>query len=241
MSTIDKVIKQCFKDTANSFMMIIFSGFFTSLLLAFGFTALIAPIALIIMIVGVYKVIAYLFYKSIYAEEATMYQMLPVSAEEIIISRVFVGMVAWILFYLTFAESIALGIAFLDSDVGIMGVIEEFCELVYTIGVAAFVSFIAIFLTSIFLEIVLIFAGVTYFNTNNGAKQKGVQRFAIILGTWGLVRVSEMLYSAVLQLAIVGNMMTFCIATIGLVVGSIIIGSLLCKQIKKRLEHNLQL
>ena len=241
MSMIDKVIKQCFKDTTNAFMMIIFGGFFSSLLISFGFTALIAPVAFIIMIVGVWKVISYLFYKSLYTEEAIIYQVLPVKVEEIIVSRIFVGMIAWMLFYLTFIESIALGIAFLSSDIGVMDALNELCELVYTVGVAAFVCFAITFITSIFLEVVLIFVGVTYFNTSESAKRNGLVRVAIILGFWALLKGSEMLYSLVLDFATQGEMMTYYLATAGLIAVSIMVGCLGCKLIKNRLENNLQL
>ena len=241
MSMIDKVIKQCFKDTTNALMMIIFGGFFSSLLISFGFTALIAPVAFIIMIVGVWKVISYLFYKSLYTEEAIIYQALPVKVEEIIVSRIFVGMIAWILFYLTFIESIALGIAFLSSDIGVMNALHELCELVYTVGAVAFVCFAITFITSIFLEVVLIFVGVTYFNTSESAKRNGLVRVAIILGFWALLKGSEMLYSLVLDFATQGEMMTYYLATAGLIVVSIMVGCLGCKLIKNRLENNLQL
>ena len=241
MSMIDKVIKQCFKDTANAFMMIIFGGFFSSLLISFGFTVLIAPVAFIIMIVGVWKVISYLFYKSLYTEEAIIYQVLPVKVEEIIVSRIFVGMIAWMLFYLTFIESIALGIAFLSSDIGVMDALHELCELVYALGAAAFVCFAITFITSIFLEVVLIFVGVTYFNTSESAKRNGLVRVAIILGFWALLKGSEMLYSLVLDFATQGEMMTYYLATAGLIVVSIMVGCLGCKLIKNRLENNLQL
>lgn len=241
MTMIDKVIKQCFKDTTNAFMMIIFGGLFSSLLISFGFTALIAPITFVVMIVGVWKVISYLFYKSLYSEEAVIYQALPIKAEEVIVSRIFVGMVAWVLFYLTFIESIALGITFLSSDIGVLDALKELCELVYTIGAIAFICFAITFIANIFLEVVLIFAVVTYYNTSEAAKQKGLVRVAIILGLWALLKGSEMLYSLVLGFAAEGETMAYYLAAVGLVIGSILIGCLGCKFIKNRLENNLQL
>lgn len=239
MSTIDKVIKQCFKDTKSGFMMIIFGGLFVVLLFSFGFTALVAPIATIVMVVGLYKILAYLFYKSLYSEEAKLYQMLPIPTEEIIISRIFVGIVAYVTFIIMTAGSVFVGTAFLFSNFDDVSFMDEIFLVAYDAGIAAFVSYVIIYLIYIALEIVFIFAAVTFFNTD--AKEKGFLRALIIIGMIVGLRIASMLLTSLLTIIAAGEIIIYYIAAIIMMAASICVIWLCCRFIKKRLENNLQL
>ncbi|MBR6528720.1 MAG: hypothetical protein IKT62_01655 [Firmicutes bacterium] len=239
MSSIDKVIKQCFKDTKSYFMMVIFGGLFVALLLSFGFTALVAPIALIVMVVGIFKILAYLFYKSIFAEEATLYQMLPVSANEIVVSRVFVAVIAFLSFYITLLGSFSFGVIILFSDIDEMTFFDNLFLIAHDVGILAFVSYLIVYFMNILLEVVLIFTGVTIFNTS--AKEKGFLRALTIIGIWVALKIMSSIFTSVLTLAAMGSTTTYYMAAIAMIASAAIVSGICCRYVKTRLENNLQL
>lgn len=241
MTTVDKVIKQCFKDTKEAFMMIVFGGLFTSILVAFGFTALIAPVTIVIMVIGVIKVILYLFVKSIYGEEATLYQLLPISTYEIIVSRVFVGMVAYVIFYLVFFGSIFWGFAGISEDTSILTEIKGLLDVIHTVGVGVFVSCLCGLLSNLFIEIMLIFTIASYWHTSILAKEKGIVRGFFGFALWVLIMITENILTAVFNLAIAGKMTAFFLAIGGLLVVSVVVGVICSNLIRKRITYKLQL
>ena len=191
MTVIDKVIKQCFKDAAGGFLMMIFSGLAITLFISFIFTILFVPVLMILMIVGLYKVAIHTFDKSVYGEEAIFYQALPVSSEQIVVSRVFVGMVALITFHLASYGSLLGGVMTLGlgDDIGesLMDVISQLTYLINGPEILL-VAVIITYLATVFLESTLAFTLITYTRTSGTIRNSGSDKTGVVIVLLLLIR-----------------------------------------------------
>lgn len=243
MTVIDKVIKQCFKDAAGGFLMMIFSGLAITLFISFIFTILFVPVLMILMIVGLYKVAIHTFDKSVYGEEAIFYQALPVSSEQIVVSRVFVGMVALITFHLASYGSLLGGVMTLGlgDDIGesLMDVISQLTYLINGPEILL-VAVIITYLATVFLESTLAFTLITYTRTSGTIRNSGSDKTGVVIVLLLLIRNLEnmAILAATTYMQSSTNLYVFLA---GVIVASIVLGSIMCKLIKKRLENNLQL
>lgn len=243
MTVIDKVIKQCFKDAAGGFLMMIFSGLAITLFISFIFTILFVPVLMILMIVGLYKVAIHTFDKSVYGEEAIFYQALPVSSEQIVVSRVFVGMVALITFHLASYGSLLGGVMTLGlgDDIGesLMDVISQLTYLINGPEILL-VAVIITYLATVFLESTLAFTLITYTRTSGTIRNSGSDKTGVVIVLLLLIRNLEnmAILAATTYMQSSTNLYVFLA---GVILASIVLGSIMCKLIKKRLENNLQL
>ena len=239
MTVIDKVIKQCFKDTASGFLMMIFGGLATTLFISFVFTILFVPILMILMIVGLYKVAIHIFDRSVYGEEAMFYQVLPVSSEQIVVSRMFVGMVALITFHISSYGSLLGGLLTLGLGNDMMDALKD---IVYVMqGNELFWVMIAItYLTTLFLESALAFTLITYTRTSGKGRNSGSDKTGVVIVLLLLIRNLEntAIIAATSYMQSSTNLYVFLA---GVIAVSIVLGCFMCKAIKKRLENNLQL
>ena len=152
--------------------MIIFGGLATTLFISFVFTILFVPILMILMIVGLYKVAIHIFDRSVYGEEAMFYQVLPVSSEQIVVSRMFVGMVALITFHISSYGSLLGGLLTLGLGNDMMDALKD---IVYVMqGNELFWVMIAVtYLATLFLESALAFTLITYTRTSGKGRNSG--------------------------------------------------------------------
>ena len=248
MTVIDKVIKQCFKDTAGGFLMMIFGGLAITLFISFVFTILFVPVLMILMVVGLYKVAIHTFDKSVYGEEAMFYQVLPVSSEQIVVSRIFVGMATLVTFHLASYGSLLGGVMTLGlgddmaevfRDILLMEATSEFS---YLIGGPKLLlaAMIITYLATVFLEAALAFTLITYTRTSGKTKSSGSDKSGVVIVLLLLVRNLENMAIMVATSYMQSSMNLYVFLT-GVIVASIVLGCIMCKSIKKRLENNLQL
>lgn len=248
MTVIDKVIKQCFKDTAGGFLMMIFGGLATTLFISFVFTILFVPVLMILMIVGLYKVAIHTFDKSVYGEEAMFYQALPVSSEQIVVSRIFVGMAALVTFHIASYGSLLGGVMTLGlgddmaevfRDILLLEVTSEFS---YLIGGPKLLlaAMIITYLATVFLESALAFTLITYTRTNGTMRNSGSDKTGVVIVLLLLIRNLENM-AILAATAYMQSNMNLYVFLAGVIAASIVLGSIMCKLIKKRLENNLQL
>lgn len=247
MTVIDKVIKQCFKDTAGGFLMMIFGGLATTLFISFVFTILFVPVLMILMIVGLYKVAIHTFDKSVYGEEAMFYQALPVSSEQIVVSRVFVGMTALATFHLASYGSLLGGVLMLGlgddmaevfRDILLMEATSEFAYLIG--GSKLLLAVMITYLATVFLEAALAFTLITYTRTSGKTKASGSDKTGVVIVLLLLVRNLENM-AIMAATSYMQSSMNLYVFLTGVIVASIVLGCIMCKSIKKRLENNLQL
>ncbi|MBR5516470.1 MAG: hypothetical protein IKU53_00725 [Firmicutes bacterium] len=241
MKTIDKVIKQCFKDTKQYFLMMIVGGFCMTFLIASLVGIVIAPVTMILVVVGIIKALIYLFEKSLYSEEAMIYQMLPVSADQIIVSRVFVGMVAIAVFWISVFQCILIGFPMVISNMSINDMVEFVLSLLYKMGMATTITIAIASVTNLFFEVTVIFGMVTFMHTTAAAKDNGMVRVAIMLGMLGLLRSTAFMLP---EIGLFGgdNSQLKIVLILGVfIVFTTVVGCIMCKLIKNRLENNLQL
>ncbi len=248
MTMIDKVIKQCFKDTGNGFLMMIFGGLATVLFISFVFTILLIPFLIILMIVGLYKVAIQLFDRSIYGEEAMFYQVLPVSSEQIVVSRIFVGMTALVTFHLASYGSLLGGLVALGigddigealTDIVLMGATSELAYLVNGPEILLVVMIIT-YLATVFLEATLAFTLITYTRTSGKARNSGSDKTGVVIVLLLLIRNLENM-AIMVATSYMQNSANLYVFLVGVIVTSVVLGCIMCKAIKKRLENNLQL
>ena len=198
---------------------------------------------MILMIVGLYKVAIHTFDKSVYGEEAIFYQALPVSSEQIVVSRVFVGMVALITFHLASYGSLLGGVMTLGlgDDIGesLMDVISQLTYLINGPEILL-VAVIITYLATVFLESTLAFTLITYTRTSGTIRNSGSDKTGVVIVLLLLIRNLEnmAILAATTYMQSSTNLYVFLA---GVIVASIVLGSIMCKLIKKRLENNLQL
>lgn len=241
MSIVDKVIKQCFRDTKEYFLMMITGGILVTMLIAFLITALIAPLVLLLIFYGIYRTIQYLFEKSIYTEEGIMYQSLPVSADQVVVSRIFVGMIAMAVFWTMCFLSIIVGGVIAIGNLSILNMVDFALAQLYKIGIVTTVGITVAMIASLFFEVSLIFMVITLQYTTKAAKESGIVRGGIVFGMLALIRVVEYIILKLNVLIVTDIDSKILIMILLFTVINIALGCMFCKLIKNRLENNLQL
>lgn len=239
MTVIDKVIKQCFKDSSSGFLMMIFGGLTTSIFISFVFTVLFVPVLMILMVVGLYKVAIKLFDRSVYGEDAMFYQALPVSGEQIIVSRIFVGMVALVTFHLSAYGSLASGLVMLGIGDVLVEIASDIALVVDNMGLLLAVLSIT-YLATVFLEAALAFALITFTQTSKKVGRSSSDKTGLVIVILLLIRNAEntAITAVISLLESSTNIYLFLVVVM---VATVVLGGLMCKTIKRRLENNLEL
>lgn len=243
MNMLKKVTKQCFKDTQQYFMMIIVGGIATGLCISSPVLWLFAIAAVILMFVGIVKTMTYLFHKSVFDESAVIYHMLPVSANEIIVSRLIVALIAWLIFQTVFIFSISFGIASLIDNVVINDVINVFFQPVTeanSMGMLALPLIMIGFLASTFFDVAFFFS----FAGLNKSKEVKENFFLRMLLAAALVIVFNIKGRFIAEVGVIimdaKASMFYLLMTIFILL-SVLLGLLMCKLVKYRLEKRLYL
>ncbi len=137
MNNIDKYIRLNFSLVKGELIGLICCAIFASLGVALPSLAIVAIVLMVVMIVLIIRVYVKLYEKTLYKEEAILYQSLPVSVEEIIVAKTFVVTVATTAAWAGLMGGISIGLALISSSFSDPVLAILFLELLDDIGAAS--------------------------------------------------------------------------------------------------------
>ena len=137
MNNIDKYIKLNLSLVKGDLIGLVCCSVFASLGVFLPSLAIVALVLLVVIIVLVIRIYVKLFEKTLFKEEAVLYQSLPVSTEEIIVAKTFVATVATTAAWIGLMGGTSIGLALLSSSAMEPMLASVFLDLLNDVGAAS--------------------------------------------------------------------------------------------------------
>ena len=137
MNNIDKYIKLNLSLVKGDLIGLVCCSVFASLGIFLPSLAIVALVLLVVIIVLVIRIYVKLFEKTLFKEEAVLYQSLPVSTEEIIVAKTFVATVATTAAWIGLMGGTSIGLALLSSSAMEPILASVFLDLLNDVGAAS--------------------------------------------------------------------------------------------------------
>lgn len=230
MNNIDKYIKLNFSFIKGEMVglfccaVMFFVGVFLPSLMPILFGVVVAVIVILV------KIYIKIFYKSLFGEEAHLYQTMPVSTDQMIVAKIFVVMVAFLIFQAGMYMGLATGGTMVLTTETYGESFRALATAVSGIGNLEVILFVLASVIEAFGKVAMVFALITIYNT----LLKGTAgKLLMIAGYFIIVNVEDKLIPSGIEKLIGSN---FYIDAVVVMIVSILLGVASCMIIKNCLE-----